>query len=292
MKNFDVEPRTDYLGIDPHGTTFGLYCEDEYRPAANLGLTLGLRYDHYDTFGCTLNPRLACVYSPVGATTLKLLAGTAFRAPNANEFYYDDDGLSSKVNPGLKPEKISTCELVCEQQLGGNWRGSAAGFYSHVSNLIEQAQDPVDSLYYSANLDKVDAHGVEFQLDGQVTGRIRARASFTFTRTRDNATGEPLDNSPARLGKLNLTAPVLRNWLFLGGEAQYVSRRTVVGAQTLGDQWLLNATLFSRQLRGSYGFSLSVYNVFGTHYFDPSAGSPNAVERDGRTLRAKVTARF
>ena len=149
MKNFDVSPRTDYLDINPRTWYAALYAQDEYRPLTNLAFTAGVRYDHYDTFGDTVNPRLACIYNPVAATTLKFLYGKAFRAPNVNEFFYEDEGQTSKLNPDLKPEKISTYEIVCEQRFNARWHGSVAGFRNDVSDLIDQAQDPEDGLYYS-----------------------------------------------------------------------------------------------------------------------------------------------
>jgi iron complex outermembrane receptor protein len=148
MKNFDEAPRTDYLDIDPSTAIFGFYVQDEYRPLANLVFTGGVRYDHYDSFGEAVNPRLACVYDRAGTTTVKLLFGKAFRAPNVNEFYYEDNGLTSKINPDLNPENITTYEVVCEQRVRRNWRGSVAVFRNEVDDLIDMVLDPEDSLYY------------------------------------------------------------------------------------------------------------------------------------------------
>ena len=83
-----------------------------------------------------MNPRLALVYGLDAVTTFKLLYGEAFRAPNANEFYYEEEG-AVKLNPDLQPEEITTYEVVCERQFGGNWRGSVAGFYNRATDLID-----------------------------------------------------------------------------------------------------------------------------------------------------------
>ena len=291
VRNFDVSPRSDYLSIDSDTRTFGVYLQDEYRPLAHLALTAGVRYDSFNTFGDTVNPRLALVYNPTEPTTLKLLYGTAFRAPNVSEFSYEDAARSFKLNPDLEPEKIKTYELVLEQQLGRRWRGSVAGFLSRVTDLITTVQDPVDGLTYSDNIDKVEARGVEFQLDGQLTREVRGRASYTWSKTEDQATGEPLNNSPEHLAKLNLSAPVIKGWLFAGGEVQYMSDRTTVAGLTLDDVWLVNATLFTNRFKGVWDLSLSVYNLFDTSYLDPAA-APDTVEQDGRTLRLKLVAHF
>jgi iron complex outermembrane receptor protein len=292
MKNFDVSPRIDYLDIDRHTRSVGFYAQDAYRPLTNLVLTAGVRYDRYDTFGGTVNPRLACVYNHAETTTLKLLYGTAFRAPNANEFYYEDDGLSTKLNPDMKPERIRTYEIVCERRIGREWRASALAFYNDVTDLIDAVVDPADSLYYSANLDEVQALGAELSVNGQLTDRIRARAGYTYVKTEDRATGEPLDNSPEHLGKINLTAPVFRDRLFIGGEAQYISKRTTANGETIRDQCLVNATLSSVRIGDTWEFSASVYNLFDARYSDPTSGDLDVVEQDGRTFRVRAVCRF
>ncbi len=291
LRNYDVSPRTDYLDIDRDLQSFGFYVQDEYQPLSNLSVTAGVRFDYFSTFGGTVNPRLACVYTPVAATTIKMLYGQAYRAPNVSEFFYDDDGMTTKTNADLEPETIDTYEMVCERKLGRHWRGSVSGFFNNVENLINMAQDPADSLYYFENVDRVDASGLEFQLEGQLQQNLSGQLSYTLTRTEDDATGEPLDNSPTHLAKFNLTAPVLSDWLTAGAEVQYTSDRTTLAGATLDDLWLFNATLLARSIRDRWDLSLSAHNLFDTHYSDP-AFSPDAVEQDGRTLRLKLVAHF
>ena len=129
-------------------------------------------------------------------------------------------------------------------------------------------------------------------MDGQVTEKIRAHASYTLTDTEDKATGERLNNSPEHLGKLNLTAPVVGDWLFAGAEAQYRSEVTTVAGQTLDGLWLFNATPFSARLRDAWEFSATVYNVFDTEYHEPTLGDIDTVEADGRSFRVKAVHRF
>jgi iron complex outermembrane receptor protein len=138
----------------------------------------------------------------------------------------------------------------------------------------------------------VTANGAEFSVDGQVGERIRARASYTYAKTEDEASGGPLNNAPEHLGKLNLTVPVVRDWIRAGAEAQYVSKRTTVGGETLEGLWLVNATLFSANLAKGLELSAGAYNVFDSNYRDPTSGDLDAVEQDGRTFRLKILYRF
>jgi len=290
MKNFDVEPSYYYLDINPATRIFGLYLQDEYRPSARLGVTAGVRYDHYDTFGESVNPRLAVVYGVAEATTLKLLSGQAFRAPNANEFYYEEDG-AVKLNPDLQPEEIRTYEVVGEHRFGQKWRGSVAGFYNETSGLIDMVTDPLDDMLYFVNLDEATAKGLEFLVDGQVADDSRVSASYTYTVTKDAATGAPLDFAPEHLAKLNLTVPVVPDAIMAGIEVQYTSDRFNAADRGYDSHWLVNATLFSARWKNRWEGSLSAYNLFEAHYKSDVVGDLEALQ-DGRLLRVKVTTRF
>src|SRR6185369_2851563 len=141
---------------------FALYLQDEYQPLPNLSFIGGVRYDHYDTFGGTTNPRLALIYKPLEKTILKLLYGKAFRAPNVYEMFYDD-GVTYKGNPDLKPERITTTELVYEQYLGEHFRSSLSGYYYWIEGLITQQSE--DGFLIYKNSGDIEAKGAEAEVE-------------------------------------------------------------------------------------------------------------------------------
>ncbi len=110
QSNYDVQPFMQYLNDRRTSSIWGVYAQDEIRLRRNLVLDLGLRHDQYSTFGGTTNPRGALIYTPLEKTTLKLLYGQSFRAPNAYELYYTSPG--QEANTQLKPETVKTTELV------------------------------------------------------------------------------------------------------------------------------------------------------------------------------------
>lgn len=301
MRNFDVDPFYSILDIDPETRILGLYLQDEFRPSSRLGITAGVRYDHYDSFGESVNPRLAVVAGLDDATTIKLLSGKAFRAPNANEFYYEEsnDGYAVVQNPDLQPEKISTYEVVCERQFGPNWRGSLAGFYNQATDLIntqtvytyDDNDEVIFETYYSDNMDKVDARGVELHVDGQVSSKTRLALSYTHTKTKDAATGLPLSFTPKDMGKLNLTFPVLADAVSGGVEVQYTSDRFNARGRGYDEHVLVNATLATARWKDRWEASLSAYNLFRAHYDNPAVGDLETLQ-DGRLLRLKLGMRF
>jgi outer membrane receptor for ferrienterochelin and colicins len=301
MKNYDTRPFASILDIDPETQILGLYLQDEFRPSSRLGITAGVRYDHYDSFGESVNPRLAIVAALDPATTIKLLSGKAFRAPNANEFYYEEfsDEYAVVRNPDLQPEKISTYEIVGERQFGPKWRGSIAGFYNQATDLINQQSvveydedsNPVFTTYYSDNMDKVDARGVELHADGQVSSKTRVAVSYTRTKTKDAATGQQLSFTPKHMAKLSLTFPVLADAVSGGLEVQYTSDRFNSRGRGYDAHVLVNATLASARWKDRWEASLSAYNLFQAHYDNPAIGGLEALQ-DGRLLRLKLGMRF
>ncbi|MDH3282892.1 MAG: TonB-dependent receptor, partial [Gammaproteobacteria bacterium] len=86
--NFDEEV---YLDDRRDSRVWGVYVADEYQIHERVSLNAGLRYDAHSEYESTTNPRLGLIYHATPKTVVKLLYGTAFRAPNAYEQYYNDD---------------------------------------------------------------------------------------------------------------------------------------------------------------------------------------------------------
>ncbi|HEX2966169.1 MAG TPA: TonB-dependent receptor, partial [Syntrophorhabdaceae bacterium] len=263
QRNYDKYPYFSYLRHSQGSYTWAAYAEDQYKISGNLLLNTGIRYDHYKIFGDTVNPRIALIYNPLEKTTIKLLYGTAFRTPNAYELYYGDGFNTQKPNPGLKPEKVSTYEMILEQYLG-NYRFSFSGFYYRARDMISQQIDPVDGLIVFRNADEVESKGLEFEVQGRWAKDIEGQLSYSYQETRDKTTGRLLTNAPKHLLKANVYAPIIRKYLSAGVEAQYTGpRRTLAGTST-GGFITTNLTLLNRELVKGLEISGTVYNIFDT----------------------------
>ncbi|PYV41096.1 MAG: TonB-dependent receptor, partial [Acidobacteria bacterium] len=114
--NYDQDPFFQYLDDRRNTKNWAFYIQDEFALRKNLTFNLGVRHDHYDTFGGTTNPRLAMIYKPLNKTSVKLLYGAAFRAPTSYELFWWQNGVT-KPNPNLDPETIRSTELVLEHQI-------------------------------------------------------------------------------------------------------------------------------------------------------------------------------
>lgn len=290
-----------YLGeppaLDDHqsSSVWAVFAQAEIALRTNLLVNAGARYDHYETFDGNVNPRLGLIWSPWETTTLKAIYGTAFRAPNAYEFYYNDGYEFSKDNPDLDPETISTYELVWEQQLVRHLRFTLGGYYYEISDLISQVIDPADGLAVYRNVEQVGALGLEVGVEGRTDGGLRARASYAVQRAEDTETGEQFSREfPEHLAKLNLLVPVYREKVFTGLELQYASSATALTGSEVDDFLLANFTVLAQELLKGVEISASVYNLFDVRY--AYVGGPQhlqeAIEQDGISFRVKLTYRF
>ncbi|MGC2064359.1 MAG: TonB-dependent receptor, partial [Thermodesulfovibrionales bacterium] len=294
QKNYDEDPYFLYLDDKRHSSISALYIQDEFTLHKKLILDAGVRYDHYSTFGSTTNPRLALIYNPFEKTFFKLLYGRAFRAPNVFELYYHTALGPTKGNPDLKPEKISTYELVYEQYIGTYLRATATGFYYKINDLITQTTDPADNALVYKNLGKVSAKGIELEIEAKSPSGYEGRISYSFHKAEDATTGEILSNSARHLAKLNITVPFVREKVFLGIEEQYTSRRKTLSGNDAKSFYVTNVTIFSRNLLKNLEASVSMYNLFDCRYGDPGAEEhlQDTIRQDGRTFRLKLTYRF
>lgn len=92
-------------------SVYGVFGQDTWNISESLSATLGLRWDYYEVFGNTVNPRLALVWQASDIWTLKGLFGQAFRSPSIAELS-DINNPVHIGNPDLQPEKSLTTELT------------------------------------------------------------------------------------------------------------------------------------------------------------------------------------
>ena len=273
--------------------SYGVYLQGDFAVLTNLHLNAGVRYDQYGDFDPTYDPRVALIYHPWDKSTFKAIYGTAFRAPNFTE-------LSDPRFQDIKPEEITSYELVYEQGIGRHLRSSLSGFYNQMNDLI---------VFDSGSFTNFDAQtkGLELALEGVWASGIRGRASYSFQETGNQSVAWDMPDSPNHLIKFNLSVPVIRDKLFAGVEFLYSSNRRsllsttdssgqpiTVQGEDAGGYGVVNLTLFSQNLIKNLEFSASIYNVLDCKYSDPASRfhTQDIIGQDGRTFRLKLTYHF
>jgi iron complex outermembrane receptor protein len=291
--NYDMQPYALQLHDHHSATRRAVFVEDEIRLPAGFLVNAGVRYDERETPDThRFSPRVAVVYKATAADTVKLIAGSAFRTPNAYEMYYATSGPDGQLpNPDLQPERVTTRELVLEHTLAGGGHATLSLFRYQADNLISQQNDAASSLLIFRNIDHADARGLEAAFDRDF-GPVRLRASYSWQLARGTG-GAPLVDSPRHLAKANLTAP-------LGWRGGRIGAELLCSGKRLADQGaaagycVANVTLSALQLLPRTELSLSAYNALDQRYGDvagPAFVQPT-LAREGRTLAAKLDWRF
>lgn len=287
-----VSPREVLLDDRRSQVDGGAYAEGDFALLRSLRASVGVRYDYYETFGGTANPRFGLVWGPFDQTTLKLLYGSAYRAPNVFELYYlADDAIP---NPDLQPEDIQTWEVVWEQDLARGLRLTLSGYYYRLEDMI----CPTDTIPYTFyNTGEAGGGGGEVEVEWRTAGGFRARTSYCVQRVEDEKTGDSLPNSPLHMAKAQFILPLWSDKVFTGVELQYIGEvKTLPGRETTraGDYCVANWTLFSQRIVKGLEISASVYNLFDTDYAHPAGTGhiQDLIWQDGRSFRIKATYRF
>ncbi len=290
------EPSTGTVFSDVHDRrqNYGVFVQDNFTVLTNLHVNAGVRYDQsydrQDSFNPSWSPRAALIYDPFRQSTFKFIYGTAFRDPS---FYELSELATLSVKP--RPENITSYELVYEQGIGRHLRSSVSAFYNRMDNLI----DIQNGSFTNFN---ADTFGTELALEGIWENGIRTRLSYTLQHTENRDSEMGLPDSPMHLIKFNVSAPLYKDKIFAGLEAQYTSSSHTVYTDASGTQSgpntpgfaVVNFTIFSQNLIKNLDISASIYNLLDKTYYDPASDFhlQNAIQQDGRTFRVKLTYRF
>lgn len=197
-------------------TNNGVFTDYQFSPLDSLFLTLGGRIDDHQTFGTHTTYRATSAYL-VDSTATRLHGsyGTGFRAPSLMELYLPIYGTKT-----LMPEESRGWDFGVEQHaLDGKVVADVTWFDSRIKDMINtQTIGGVTTFY---NLASTRVQGLETSVRWQIAPDWRLSGTYTFTDSRNNATGQILSNRPKHQGSASAT------WLPLDGLETTASMRAV-----------------------------------------------------------------
>ncbi len=232
MTDYDVSPvPVQYLSIDHLNRSLGVVLQDEKKLSREWKLDLGLRFDT-SSYGISadghrfLSPRAALLYQR-SEWTFKFLYGRSFRNPSAYQLFFGD-GLAIQANPGARPETANTVEIDGERKLGKRMNMQVSAYGHRLYNFLEGVVLP-DGLVQYQNDAKIQAEGVEIEINGRPANWLEATASYAVQWSRDDTF---LENSPQHLAKLRFAIPLGAKFDLSSG-MQYQSSRGTLAGNTL-----------------------------------------------------------
>jgi outer membrane receptor for ferrienterochelin and colicins len=272
------------LNLEGPFKTVAGYVQNEYQPASNLSVTAGLRVEHNTAVGSWFNPRVAVVFNPSRSSTIKVLYGQAYRAPDV----YELEAFGHGVSNGLKPEKIRTAEFVIEQKLNGSFALFGSLFANKAEGLIGIVAFADTTHQYTNDEQAQHANGAEIQIDYRAPSGLWAYASWSTVHATDDDPAEIIADVPRNLLRFGAsTNPAAR--LHGGIDLNYETSRTTIDGGRTSPFMVVNATS-SFALTKHLGAGLTVLNLFDRHYSTPVGEEfrSSSMQQDGRTLEVML----
>jgi iron complex outermembrane receptor protein len=276
---------------------WGIYIEDVWDPLKNLRLTLGARYDRYNDFGGTFNPRMGFNWEFIKNYSLKFSYGTAYRAPAFGEL-----GLVNNPvllgNPTLKPEEVKTFETGIIAHPVTGLTAQATYYHSAISQIISRVPFQT-AIEHIDNSGSVVAEGVEletrYDFDGNLQGSY---VSANYALQHSTQLNRQLADVPQHRANLMALWAFDNMWssfahvLIKGDTSRNLgdARKDVPG-YALFDMGLLGKNMFGQKV----DISFNVYNLFDKRYYDPAPASLNFIgdyQMAGRAFFGHVSVKF
>lgn len=267
------------------------YLQDIWQFANDWELTAGLRYDHYNDFGDTYNPRLALVWSTSQTLTNKFMYGRAFRAPSFAETQAQNNPVALG-NANLDPETMQTLEWAVDYRPQDDLRLSVNLFRYKWKDIIQFVPDQTGGTSTAQNTGEQTGYGMELEADWHMNNSLRLQGNYALQRSKDKDADHDAGNAPHH--QINLSA----DWEFipawhLDSRVNWVGDRKRVAGDTrpdVDDYTTLDMTLRYKKTSNPWEVAAAVRNALNSDrrepslYALPAPSIPNDLPLAGRSF--------
>lgn len=287
LENFDEVVKLtgdDSFNALNQRTITSLYAQDQIKLGHNVELTAGVRYDTYNDFGSSTNPRLALVWKPSNDNSFKLMYGTAFRAPNFLELY-DRNNYADFGNINLNAEEVTTTEVAWLTNFA-NWHMEVTVFDNQFKQLIvlgEPVENPENPFFAPrfANTDSQKSRGVESLL------QYKASQSFAVKFIWNWFTASSDINTAQNTGALILDYQ--RGDIQLNFASYYRGTNDFIENQ---QGYFISYANVSHLYSSNLRFSMAISNLFDEKFKTQSIVYPQGIDNRGRVFTFKTEYSF
>lgn len=224
-------------------------------------------YDHYSDFGGTTNPRLALVWDAVYNVVVKIMHGTAFRAPSFAEQYSINNPVVVGT-PNVRPETIATDELAFSWQATSALQTNLNFFKYKMRNII--LADAATKTYQNAG--DQTGRGLELETTLDITNNVRLTGSYSLQHSVDDASDKDAGMTPHRrlFGRADWRFAPL--WQF-GTTVNHVADRMREPGDTrpqIPDYTTVDLTLRREKFADGWDARIMVTNLFNRDAREPT----------------------
>lgn len=262
-----------------------VYLQDDWFIGDSWEVLAGVRYQDDTDFGGHAAPKVSVKYNHVDEQghdhILRASVGNGYRVPNLKERYYvfDHSNLGYKVmgNPDLQPETSTSYQIGYSGQLTDSLNLNINGFYNEIDDLIQTDANQVTyegniAVYHYMNVDSAKTHGVDIGIDWRVTPEAVLKAAYTYTKTKNDATGSDLTLRPEHKAQVSLDYQLTPK-IQLVEQVNYEGKQLVNSAnQSYSPAWWSLDSKLNYQVDKHINIYAGVNNVFDVQR-DPAVSS-------------------
>ena len=285
-------------------TRTGVYLQDEFS-SGSFDFIAGLRYDNYDLNASTdsiftktayaadmsessWSPKLSAAYNISEQLTVYGSYAKGFRAPayyEVNSDFENPQGAyQTESNPDLKPETSKSYEIGIRGRYEKlNYK--IAGFYNDYDDFIEQLklvkQEPTVlfgqpttlDTYKSINVNSAETKGIEFSGDyyfNEDRKGINLSSSITYQEGNNLTDKVPLTTINPFQAKISIGYKSINEKWDAKLTNTFVGKPTTKNNETnfVPDEYSVTDFIASYTPNQKYSFSLGIYNLFNTRYYN------------------------
>ena len=261
----------------------------------DIDISMGIRFDDYSDFGSTTNPRFSFLWQATDKLSVKLFAGTAFKAPTIGQLY-SRNNPSTIGNRALKEERISTLEL------GNSFEYTVHDDLIIGLNLFRYKAK--DLIVYQADIEvggRVAQNvGEQFGVGGELTLKWKPLANVTIDShysylSAEDGEGSNIEALPNRMAYLGINWQISDKW-GASISSKWVGARSRNASDSradLSEYHLTTMSISCKELFDKFDGRLSAKNVFDVNATEPSDGTiANDLPLAGRQLLFELSHRF
>ena len=194
----DVDNTPGLYSIDTKEHFTYLSIQDDWRINNDVSAVIGLRYDNYESFGSTVNPRISLIWRASNDLTTKFQYGSAFRAPSPDERFFRNNPVTLG-NEDLQPEEIDTIELSFDYKWHKNLITNFTWYQYEAKNFIEFVYDPNFNGNVAQNIGQQSGDGIETSIKWQTN-----QLNIEFNYSHINAKKSPLEQPISKTSLSNI----------------------------------------------------------------------------------------
>jgi iron complex outermembrane receptor protein len=285
-----------------------VHAQVMYSPwGSRLTIAAGARYDYHNIYGGQLSSRLGGVLSLSEGVHVKLLYGSAFKAPSPELLYGFPIATGDIMgNPALRPSRIHTVEAQISYRPGKYVfmaTGLAGNYLLDQAEFAQQGDNQV-----AGNIGKTLSLSWESELHLDYKKLLMGYANVAVNKTVEstNQRGYVADLTnygnlayPVVIANAGISGKPLRGPMRLGFEGSYVTARRASRTNILDNGGLyeypsyfvlggsLQTVGVSLLANRETVFRLTARNLFGTRIVDPGFAGVDYPQL-GRTVMVQV----